>query len=109
VKSLDDDYRAILRLCAVLARNASYEESPARVRAELEHLHNIPSLMGESSVMRHYDYLHRIVSSYVRWLDENRPEAAATVRADLGPVWKRMADRITPFLSAGVRELPDDE
>jgi hypothetical protein len=98
---LDRDYREILKHCLRFAREASREPTLARVQQEIEHLHEIPGLIGDANVLRHYDYLKRIRGAYLGWLRENRPELEAAVVSQLQPIWQRMADHITPLLKDG--------
>jgi hypothetical protein len=94
METLDRDYLYILKYGLLRARDASYEPTTDRVRQETEHLHVIPTLIGESNLYRHYDYLRRIRVAYLDWHRAHRPELLGEIEAMFGPAWKRMAEEL---------------
>jgi len=94
MERLDPDYLYILKYGLLRARDAAYEATIDRVRVETEHLHEIPTLIGDANLYRHYDYLVRMRVQYLDWYRAHRPEMLEEVQHRFGAVWQRMADEL---------------
>jgi hypothetical protein len=91
MEQLDKDYLYILKHGLLRARDAAYEPTNERVKRETEHLHEIPTLIGEENLHRHIDYLIRMRGMYMEWYRENRPDMLPEIRSVFYPAWTRMA------------------
>ena len=80
MESIDDSYKSILSLGLVSLREAASLGDSKRCRYEAEHLHNIPSLIGEMNPERHLYYFNQ---ERVQFVDECRAHASATDNPDL--------------------------
>ena len=56
MQELDKLYLAILQSGLAAIRNASHKGGVDYIREEAEHLHEIPSLIGENNIQRHLYY-----------------------------------------------------
>jgi hypothetical protein len=91
MQSLDPAYRRILQIGIIAVRDAAANGDIERCRVEAEHIHNIPSLIGEENVQRHLYYVSYERKAYIDWI-------AASGRADLqkfmsqaySSAWKEM-------------------
>jgi hypothetical protein len=83
MKTLDAAYWRILKAGLIAVRDAATNGDVARCRAEAEHIHNIPSLIGEENVQRHLCYFSEERKAYMEWI-------AASGRAEL-KMWMSLA------------------
>lgn len=94
MQQLDKDYLYVLKYGLYRARDAAYEPSNERVIRETEHIHEIPTLIGDDNIHRHLDYLIRMRGMYLEWYREHRPDLLAGVQAIFAPAWTRMAKEV---------------
>jgi hypothetical protein len=88
--TLDEICRTLLHFGLLSLRDAAYAGDIDRCKAETEHLHNLPSLIGETNLRRHLYYLQCERGEYLRWL-RGRVVLRESVDALLGPLWDQMA------------------
>lgn len=102
MQSLDPAYRRILQIGIVAVRDAAANGDIERCRVEAEHIHNIPSLIGEENVQRHLYYVSCERKAYKDWI-------AASGRADLqkfmtlaySNAWREMDEALTLVAATG--------
>lgn len=68
MEQLDVIYLNILRVGLNLLRDVAEAGELAWVRVDAEHLHNVPSLIGESNIRRHFYYTTKEVPHYLEWV-----------------------------------------
>jgi hypothetical protein len=97
MSEIDDLYCQLLRLGFVVLRQAADASDLDWINAELEMLHNVPSLIGESNPTRHgYYWLHER-TAYLQWLSAPGRELQRSRMATFyEPIWKEME----PFMVA---------
>src|SRR5436309_2356627 len=96
MKELDPLYLSLLHWGLISVRNASYAGDINWCRAEAEHLHEIPTLIGDENIFRHFDYARRMRRIFLSWLEQaNNPELKKFVDDLYCPIWKKMADILT--------------
>ena len=66
--SLNEYYLQILRVGFLVIRQAADDGDSDWLRAELEFLHNIPSLIGETNVERHRYFWLQERDKYLSWI-----------------------------------------
>jgi hypothetical protein len=71
----DRVYVQILHYGIVSLRNASLGGNSRYCQVESEHLHNIPSLIGETNEARHAYYFDGERASYLEHVDHSAPES----------------------------------
>lgn len=71
--SLDEVYTSILSLGLIALRNAGDAKDSQRCVIEADHLHNLPSLIGEENISRHLYYLNK---ERVRYVEKARAHDA---------------------------------
>ena len=91
MESLDVLYLRLLTHGLIAIRNAAETGDVARCRAEAEHVHNIPSLIGETNMDRHIHYATQERTAYIEWVlssgcEELREHACFLV----GLAWSEM-------------------
>jgi hypothetical protein len=88
---LDHLYTRLLHLGFVVLRLAAAKQNQAWLKAELEMLHNVPSLIGESKIGRHAYYWEQERTSYLEWVQQSgNDEAVARARTFYEPIWAEM-------------------
>lgn len=70
----DHVYLQILKFGLVALRNASFRGDVDYWKVESEHLHNIPSLIGESNESRHDYYFSKERTMYLSRVKRDDPE-----------------------------------
>ena len=73
---LDQIYLEILKAGILAVRNAAHDGELSYCRAEADHIHNIPSLIGEDNIERHNYYYNAERVDYLKWLNSNGSEEA---------------------------------
>jgi hypothetical protein len=91
MKSLDPIYLRILTTGLVNVIAAAEDGDTERCRVEAEHIHNIPSLIGEDNINRHLCYANTERKSYADWIYSN--------------VKKEYRGEIMPFYYCAWREM----
>jgi hypothetical protein len=98
--SLDALYIRILHLGFIVLRQAIDSNRPDWVEAELQMLHNIPSLVGEKNVLRHQYYWLKERPTYVAWVSSpGRDEEKSRMRMFYKPIWDEMAQPMEELLA----------
>jgi hypothetical protein len=88
---LDNLYLAILRCGLAAIRNASNNGDIAYCKAESEHLHEMPSLIGEGNMVRHHYYATKQRAAYLEWIAKHgRDDVRAFVDMWYASAWKKM-------------------
>ena len=91
MESLDALYWNILKSGLISTCAAAGEGDLSRCRAEAEHIHNIPSLIGEQNVARHLYYATQEREAYIQWLlSTNRKELREHALLVFGSEWQQM-------------------
>ena len=89
--ALDRIYWDILKAGLIAVRDAGANGDTARCRAEAEHIHNIPSLIGEQNIQRHIYYATVERQRYLDWvLSCGQAETQEYARMAYSWRWKRM-------------------
>ena len=92
MSELDGLYLSLLRYGLLLIRDAAWLGNAEWAKAEAEHLHEIPTLIGEDNVHRHLDYLRRKRLVYLEFVESaNLPDLNTGVDTYYRPVWRQMA------------------
>lgn len=90
MEELNHIYKTVLTLGLLEIRNAALSGDATRCHFEAEHLHNLPSLIGEENIERHLYYLNKERVRYV--------EACQAHDAELGRVsCTHSLERLVPF------------
>lgn len=91
MEELDAVYMKILGGGLTAIRDAAGAGDLPRCQAEAEHIHNIPSLIGEKNKLRHLDYLGVQRTLYLEWvLSTKRKDLKKFVSLVYIPCWDRM-------------------
>ena len=90
--SLDAYYAHILRVGFLVLKQAVESGNRDWVNAELELLHNIPSLLGETNPERHRYFWLKERTHYMNWVSApGRADAQSRMRTFYEPIWNEMA------------------
>jgi hypothetical protein len=84
-------YLKILTAGLIAIRDAAAAGDPARCKAEAEHLHNLPSLIGEPNKQRHLYYISAEKTAYLKWvLSSKRKDLMEFVSLAYMSYWNRI-------------------
>lgn len=98
MKELDPLYLELLQAGLLLLRSAACDGNLEWCKVEAEHLHNVPSLIGEENMERHFYYMKNERLRYVQWVQSASQSTTTTEAiARYILIWKRMADVLTAW------------
>ena len=86
----DDLYRQLLHFGLCQLRDTALSGNADYCAIEAEHLHNIPSLIGEANEHRHRYYFDKERVHYLESVDQSLPGIEFTIRR-YHDVWNRLA------------------
>ena len=96
---LDTLYAQLLSLGFVVLKQAVHSGKRDWVEAELEMLHNVPSLLGEDNVERHRYYWFIERQQYADWVSAaGRDEAKSRMLTYYEPIWREMEPLIADLV-----------
>lgn len=96
MSELDSLYARLLQVGLLALRQAIESGNQAWARAEIELLHNIPSLLGEENIERHRYFWSQERDQYLDWLSSHGSvEAHSRMRTYYEPIWKEMEPLVT--------------
>lgn len=88
MNGLDSLYIELLKRGFIMLQQASDSGNAGWLKAEVEMLHNVPSLIGEALVGRHKYYLDCEQAKYTKWVALSGSERIKSkVKAYYDPVW----------------------
>ena len=103
MSSLDLLYARLLQVGFVVMRQAAESKNRDWLDAELEMLHNVPSLIGESNIERHRYFWFKERMHYIEWISATGREwAKSRMMTYYRPIWDEMESVVTLLWS----ELP---
>ncbi|MEX0677867.1 MAG: hypothetical protein WD063_12370 [Pirellulales bacterium] len=101
MNELDTLYSRFLMLGFIALRQAVSARDYEWAEAEIELLHNVPSLLGESNVARHRYFWFTEREHYIQWVTATgRDELKSRLRTYYEPLWQEMEPILLEFLSA---------
>ena len=102
MESLDPFYVQMLRVGFVVLRQAVDARDERWVQAEIELLHNIPSLIDESNVLRHRYFWTKERPAYVEWVSAaGRQFQRSRMRTYYEPIWREMEPVLAGLMGEG--------
>lgn len=102
---LDLLYAQFLTVGFVIMRQAVEAEDRDWIDAELDLLHNVPSLIGELNANRHRYFWFKERPQYIEWASApGREEAKSRMLTYYGPIWDQIEPLVTQL--AGHPENP---
>jgi hypothetical protein len=91
MNTLDALYREFLKLGFVVLRQAADAGDAVWVAAEIELLHNVPSLIGEANPKRHEYFWQKERTAYLEWVNApGRGLQRSRMATYYEPIWKEM-------------------
>jgi hypothetical protein len=97
---LDLLYGQFLKVGFIVIRQAVESTNRDWIDAELELLHNIPSLMGEGNAERHRYFWQQERTHYIQWVSApGREEAKSRMLTYYKPIWDEMEPLVTRIMT----------
>jgi hypothetical protein len=88
---MDEQYRQLLHSGFLFLREATAARNLDWVNAEIEFLHNVPSLISESNWLRHEYFLVGERSMYLEWAARaNIPLQQTLMKNRYVPIWEEL-------------------
>ena len=91
----DEIYIQILEYGLIALKNAAITGNVKYWATEAEHLHNVPSLIGDSNEFRHRYYFDQERVAYLESVDRSIPEIQFTLRR-YDELWAELEPLIDP-------------
>lgn len=93
---LDRLYTRLLQVGLLVLDQALEARDTEWARAEIQHLHNIPSLVGEDNAERQSYYWNEERAQYLDWINSHGSELARSrMRTYYEPIWDEMAPLVS--------------
>jgi hypothetical protein len=93
----DEAYLEILQSGLAAIRNSATAGDIEHCRAEAEHLHEIPGLVGERRVERHRCYISQHRAAYLEWANKsNRRVVDELIHFFYARAWRILESRFQP-------------
>lgn len=103
MNNLDSFYAELLKAGFLVLRQAVDSQDSSWVNAELELLHNIPSLLGEENIERHRYFWFKERTHYVEWMaSSGSAEAQSRMRTFYEPIWQEMESSVLELIGSEV-------
>ena len=103
MEALNPYYLQLLESGLVQVRHALWARDYDWAQAQVELLHNIPSLIGEMNIERHRYFWEGERPHYLEWLGRlGSAEARAKTATYYEPVWSEMEPTMTELLRPAV-------
>jgi hypothetical protein len=99
---LDRLYARLLQVGLLVLDQAVEAGDMDWVRAEVNHLHNLPSLLGEENVDRHAYYWHEERPHYAQWIAAHGSELA---RSRMRTYYELLWDEMEPLISERLQAI----
>jgi hypothetical protein len=97
--NLDQLYARFLQVGFVVLRQAIESGKQDWIDAELELLHNVPSLLGETNPERHRYFWFQERPHHMEWVSAHaREEAKSRMLTYYKPIWDEMEPLVTRML-----------
>lgn len=91
MRPIDQCYCDLLSNGFIVLRQASDAEDTEWVKAEIEMLHNLPSLIGETNPARHEYYWEQERAAYIDWVSQpGREVQKSRMETFYLPVWQNL-------------------
>jgi hypothetical protein len=98
---IDSLYAQTLQVGFLVLRQAFESGIRDWIDAELELLHNVPTLIGETNKERHRYFWHKERRRYMDWASApGRDQAKSRMMTYYQPIWDEMEPLMTRFLDA---------
>jgi hypothetical protein len=101
IDQLNSHYARLLSLGFVVLRQAADSHDHEWLNAELEMLHNVPTLIDEANIERHRYYWFAERQHYIDWTSApGREDAKSRMLTYYEPIWREMAPLIDELAKA---------
>jgi hypothetical protein len=97
MRDLDNLYARFLTVGFVVLRQAVESQRQDWIDAEIELLHNIPSLIGEDNVERHKYFWCQERPHYIQRISQGPTEAKSRMATYYKPIWEQMEPIMSQF------------
>ena len=100
MESLDPLYAEMLHRGFIVLRQALEAKDEPWINAEIELLHNVPSLIGEANIHRHRYFWTAERDHYMAWItNSGSAQAKSRMITYYVPLWKEMEPLVAELLS----------
>jgi hypothetical protein len=102
MESLNAFYVGLLQVGFIVLRQAVWSNDPEWAQIEVQHLHNIPSLINEPNVARHRYFWFQEREQYIQWATKKGGDPRSRMMTYYEPVWREMEPVMQEFFSSPV-------
>ncbi|HEY2414246.1 MAG TPA: hypothetical protein VGI40_18525 [Pirellulaceae bacterium] len=102
METLNLYYAQLLQVGFIVLRQAVWSDNQEWARMEVQHLHNIPSLINESNVERHRYFWDQERQMYLEWVNRVGDEPRSRMLTYYAPIWSEMEPAMQEFLASPV-------
>lgn len=96
MRTLDKFYLRLLKFGFLILKQAADEGDSAWLKAEIEFLHNVPSLIGETNVQRHRYFWLAEREMYLSWIETHGADRA---KSRMRTYYRLILEEMEPIVS----------
>jgi hypothetical protein len=100
--ALNAFYGRLLQVGFIVLRQAVWSNDPEWAQVEVQHLHNIPSLINEPNIQRHRYFWYQERGQYIEWVAKKGGEPKSRMLVYYAPIWNEMEPAVNEFLNSPV-------
>jgi hypothetical protein len=102
MESLNVFYARLLRVGFIVLRQAVCSGDWEWAEQEVQHLHNIPSLINDANLKRHHYFWFQERETYIEWATQKGGEIQSRMATYYEPIWREMEPVMQEFLGTPV-------
>ena len=95
-------YARLLQVGFIVLRQAVWSSDAQWAQMEVQHLHNIPSLINETNIERHRYFWFQERERYIEWANQKGGEPQSRMLTYYEPLWREMEPVVQEFLGSTV-------
>jgi hypothetical protein len=102
MESLNAYYAKLLQAGFIVLRQAVWSNDREWAQIEVQHLHNLPSLLNEPNIERHRYFWCHERERYMQWVTKRGGEPQSRMLTYYEPLWREMEPVVQELLGAPV-------
>lgn len=100
MESLNAFYVRLLHVGFIVLRQAVWSNDAEWSQAEVQFLHNIPSLINERNIARHRYFWLQEREAYIEWITRKGGEPRSRMLTYYAPIWQEMEPVMQELLNS---------
>jgi len=100
MEALNVYYAKLLQVGLIVLRQAIWSSDREWAQMEVQHLHNLPSLINESNIERHRYFWFQERERYIEWASKKGGDPQSRMLTYYEPLWREMEPVMNELFNA---------